>query len=294
MAGRALVVGDVMTDIVVVPEGPLARGTDVRATIRNMPGGSGANQAVWLASCGAEVIFAGRVGEGDATALHAHFASRGVQAVLASDPELPTGTLICLVEADGERSFLTDRGANAALGALDLPHSLLEGVDLLHVSGYALFDPEPRAAVLALIAAAHASGIRVSIDPASTGFLEEVGPEAFIEWTAGADLLFPNADEAALLTGQQSIDEQMAVLQELYGTVVIKRGALGAMLGDKGRVPFAVRASAVDVVDTTGAGDAFAAAFLAAHLRGEDDADCLEKAIEAGSEAVTRLGAQPV
>lgn len=293
MTGRVLVVGDVMTDIVVMPDGPIARGTDVRATIRQLPGGSGANQAVWLAAKGAAVTFAGRVGAGDITALEAHFRARGIEPALAADPDLPTGTLVCLVDEDGERSFLTDRGANAALAPSDLPQSLLDGIDLLHVSGYALFDPEPRAAVLAFIAAAHASGIPVSIDPSSSGFLGEVGPANFLEWTAGADFLFPNADEAALLTGQGELDGQMVALQASYGTVVIKRGAFGAMLGLRDREPIFLPGREVVAVDTTGAGDAFLAGFLAAHLRGEDEMACLEQAIEAGAEAVGRVGAQP-
>jgi sugar/nucleoside kinase (ribokinase family) len=293
MTARVLVVGDVMVDVVVVPDGPIARGTDVRATIRPMPGGSGANQAVWLASMGVEVTFVARIGARDSAVLDAHFRDRGVEPVLASDPALPTGTLICLVEGDGERSFLTDRGANSALCAEDLPQTLLEGIEMLHVSGYALFDPEPRAAVLALIAAAHASGIAVSIDPSSTGFLDEVGPQNFLDWTAGADFLFPNADEAEMLAGQIELNEQMAVLGDLYGTVVINRGAQGAMTGGRGKTPVALPGREVPVLDTTGAGDAFLAGYLASHLRGDDDVTALENAIEAGAKAVERFGAQP-
>lgn len=293
MTGRVLVVGDMMTDIVVMPDGPIARGTDVRASIRQLPGGSGANQAVWLAAKGAAVTFAARVGAGDVGALEGHFRERGVHPALAADPDLPTGALVCLVDGDGERSFLTDRGANAALSPDDLPQSLLDDVALLHVSGYALFEAGPRAAVLALIAAAHASSIPVSIDPSSTGFLRDVGPLNFLQWTSGADFLFPNLEEAALLTGQDLLHHQIAVLQEHYRTVVVKRGSLGAAIGGKGRAPVSVPGRMVGVVDTTGAGDAFLAGFLAAHLRGEEEAACLEHGIEAGADAVTRVGAQP-
>lgn len=294
MGGRVLVVGDVMTDIVVIPAGPIVRGTDVRSTIRQLPGGSGANQAVWLAARGVDVTFAGRVGAGDLAQLEAHFSARAIQPALAADPALPTGTLVCIVDGDGERSFLTDRGANAALSPEDLPQSLLDGIDLLHISGYALFDPVPRAAVLAFMAAAHASGIPVSMDPSSTGFLEEVGPEMFLEWTAGVDYLFPNADEAKLLSGCDDLNDQMAALEASYGTVVIKCGARGAMLGGRGRTPLFLEGRPVSVIDTTGAGDAFLAGFLAAQLAGLDDAACLERAISAGADAVTQIGAQPV
>lgn len=293
MAGRVLVVGDVMTDIVVMPRGPIARGTDVRASIQQLPGGSGANQAVWLAAKGAAVTFAARVGAGDVERLSAHFAAAGVDAALSGDPQLPTGALVCLVEKDGERSFLTDRGANAALSTADLPASLLDDVRLLHVSGYALIDPGPRAAVLELIAAARGKGIPVSVDPSSTGFLAEVGPANFLDWTEGADFLFPNAEEAEMLSGAADVDGQLEALTGRYGTVVLKRGALGAIIGRRGEQAVSAPGRQVEVVDTTGAGDAFFAAYIATWLRGGSDAECLEAGIEAGAEAVTRVGAQP-
>ena len=135
MSGTILVVGDVITDIIVMPEGPMVRGSDRRATIRSRPGGSGANQAVWLAAMGARVKFVGRVAASDLDANLAYFRSRGVEALLVADPEAPSGVLISIVDPDGERSFLTDRGANLNLTADDLPLSLLEDVALLMVSG---------------------------------------------------------------------------------------------------------------------------------------------------------------
>lgn len=291
--GKVLVVGDVMTDIVVMPEGPMARGTDVRARIRQLPGGSGANQAVWLAAKGAAVRFAAKVGAGDVAHLGAHFKAAGVEAALAGDPQLPTGALVCLIDKDGERSFLTDRGANATLSAEDLPMSLLANVSLLHVSGYALIDAGPRAVVLSLMRAARQSGIPVSVDPSSTGFVGEVGAQNFLGWTAGADFLFPNAEEAELLSGHNAVERQLEVLTGIYGTVVLKRGALGATVGRRGCEAMSAPGRQVEVVDTTGAGDAFLAAYIAAWLRGEPDAECLESGIEAGAEAVTRVGARP-
>ncbi|WP_404404630.1 carbohydrate kinase family protein [Pelagibacterium halotolerans] len=293
MAGHVLVIGDVMTDIVVLPEGPIVHGTDRRATIRRMHGGAGANQALWLAAEGAEVVLVAKVGAGDTETLSAHFAARGVTPKLATDDALPTGTLICLVDADGERSFLTDRGANTALAAQDLPASLLDGVSLLHVSAYALVERGPRAAVLSLMAAAHKRDIPVSLDPASTGFLEEIGPVEFRSWTRGAQVFFPNADEAQRLTGKADTDDQVADLLKDYETVILKKGAHGAILAHRDGTRIARAARPVTAVDTTGAGDAFAAGFLAASTRGAPDADALDAAIEAGAKAVSKIGAQP-
>ncbi|MCD7059819.1 carbohydrate kinase family protein [Pelagibacterium xiamenense] len=292
-AGRILVVGDVMTDIVVLPEGPIARGTDRRATIRRMQGGSGANQALWLAAEGADVTLAARVGSGDAEMLSAHFASQGITPKLATDVIRPTGTLICIVDPDGERSFLTDRGANAALGAEDLPLSLLDDVGFLHVSAYALVEPGPRAAVLALMAAARQMDIPIGLDPASTGFLEEIGSAEFRVWTSGAQLFFPNADEAGLLTGKAEPDDQIADLLNDYETVILKAGERGAILARRDGSKIVQPARAVTAVDSTGAGDAFVAGFLAGKMRGAADADALRAAVDAGARAVSQIGAQP-
>lgn len=293
MSGRVLVVGDVITDILVVPQGPIARGTDTAATIRQMPGGSGANQAVWLAAMGVDAHFVARVGATDLLRLTRHFQGQGVTAHLSPDDHHPTGTLICLVDPDGERSFLTDRGANAHLCEDDLPPSLLEGVDRLHLSGYALFEETPRIALRALIAHARQRGLPVSVDPASTGFLKTVGPSAFLDWTAGAETLFPNADEAALLTGQANPSDQIAVLLTLFPRVVLKQGRNGAILATRDQAPIALPAQLVEVIDTTGAGDAFLAGFLAAEMRGQPPETALSTAIATGARAVTQLGAQP-
>ncbi len=288
-----LVVGDVMTDIIVVPEGTLVRGSDRRARIRMVHGGSAANQAVWLAQFGVGTRFAARVGSADKPALDAYFGNRGIEPRLVGDPVLPSGILINIVDPDGERSFLTDRGANLALSPDDLPERLLEGASWLVLSGYSFFAEGPRVAVIALMAAARRRGCRIAVDPASEGFLREAGIRNFLDWTAGADVLFANYDEAFALSGVADVGEQTRVLAETYRRVVIKRGALGASIGNRDGVAASVGAAQIEVVDTTGAGDAFLAGFLAAELRGEGESTCLAAAIEAGGRAVSRIGAQP-
>ncbi|MDO8360770.1 MAG: carbohydrate kinase family protein [Devosia sp.] len=288
-----LVVGDVITDIIVMPEGPIVRGSDRRAVIRTRPGGSGANQAVWLGSMGVDVRFAARVAEADLAANTAYFRSQGVESVLAADRVAPSGVLISIVDSDGERSFLTDRGANLNLCAEDLPFSLLDGTDYLLVSGYSFFTPGPRAAVIALLKEAKARGIPTAVDPASVGFLREMGPEAFLKWTAGTGTIFANLDEALELTGSVDLNLQMQTLGRFYPRVVIKRGVAGAAAGGRAGVTLSMPSPSAEVVDTTGAGDAFAAAFLAAELGGGKLDACLRAGIAAGAEAVTRIGGQP-
>jgi sugar/nucleoside kinase (ribokinase family) len=289
-----LVVGDVMTDIIVRPEGPLIVGSDRRATIRSVPGGSGANQAAWLRHFGVAVSFAGRVGQGNIAAQRMAMEALGILPFLAADPLRPTGTLVALVDSTGERSFFTDRGANDGLCIDDLPDALLDGANLLHVSGYALITPGPRAAVLDLMARARLRGLKVTVDPGSMSFIEEVGPKNFLDWTRGASICFPNSDEATLLSGTADRDAQFAILGEYYDLVVIKLGSAGAIVGGLMKSRWAQTAPSVEVLDSTGAGDAFLAGFLAEHLGGRTIERCLSRAVVAGASAAVVMGGRPV
>jgi len=293
MSKRVLVVGDVMTDIIVRPDGPLVIGSDRRARIESKPGGSGANQAVWLGAAKVDVVFAARVGAGQKAGHEAHFRALGVTPALAGDADFDSGTLVTLVDPTGERSFLTDRGANLNLCADDLSDALLTGVGLVVISGYSFFAPGPRAAVQSLLERARERGVGIAIDPASTGFLDEVGPDAFLGWVGAADWLFANEAEAQLLAGTDDVEAQLRALGDQFAHVIIKRGSLGAVLGSKAGVSVSRPARKVDVVDSTGAGDAFAAGFIARLMAGEAAEACLERGIANGALAVQKVGGQP-
>ena len=219
--------------------------------------------------------FVGRVGIADLRRHARALEHSGVDARLIGDARRPTGTVVVLTH---DRSMFTDRGAGAALGPEDLPDELLEGVTHIHVSGYALFEERPRGAVLDLVARA---ALPWSIDPASSAFMAGT---PFLEWTAGAAVCFPNEDEADVL-GEAMTDA--------YEVVVLKRGPAGARVLRRGAAPLDVAPVVADTVDPTGAGDAFAAGYLAALLRGEDDEACARSALVAAAEAVKRPGARP-
>jgi sugar/nucleoside kinase (ribokinase family) len=319
---RALVIGDVMTDVIVRPEGPLARGSDRRASITVQPGGSAANQAAWLASFGVKVDFVARVGAADVESETARFTTIGVTPHLVGDPDRETGRLIALIDPDGERSFLTDRGANEALEARDISDALIASASHISLSGYSFFAPSPRAAVLDVMR--RAKDKPVSVDPASAEFLREVGADNFLGWTKGAAILFPNEEEAAVLAGASDPETQCMRLAKHYPVVVIKRGAAGAE-AIEGERRWRVKASKtepvditgvrdagvvallteserrfpinnrpkLEVVDTTGAGDAFVAGFLAARLSGANIQIALARAAGAGAIASTVVGGQP-
>jgi sugar/nucleoside kinase (ribokinase family) len=270
-----LVVGDVMDDLVVRALGPIEPRTDTPAEMLPRPGGSGANTAAWLGWLGAPVRFAGRVGLADMRR-HATALERcGVDARLAGDPRIPTGRIVVLAH---DRSMFTDRGANLNLSAADLGDELLDGVTHIHVSGYTLLEEGARTAILDLVARA---GTPWSIDPASAAFVRDT---PFMEWTTGAAICFPNEDEATVL-GER--------LNAAYELVVCKRGADGVRLRRRGAEPIDVAAEPVELVDPTGAGDAFAAGFLAARLRDEDDVACAQAGAKVAADVITRAGGRP-
>ncbi len=287
---RVLVIGDVMTDVIVRPEGPLAKGSDRRASIAFEPGGSAANQAAWLASFGVSVDFVARVGAADVGRETARLIEIGVMPRLVGDPHRPTGRLVALIDPNGERSFFTDRGANEALSANDIPDALIARASIIHLSGYSFFEPSPRAAVLSVMRRARRKPI--SVDPASAEFLREVGPQKFLAWTRGAAILFPNEEEAATLAGSDDPETQCARLAVRYPLVVVKRGASGSEAA-AGAQRWRAAAPSVEAIDTTGAGDAFVAAFLAARLQGADVQAALERAAAAGAGASALVGGRP-
>lgn len=289
-AANVLVVGDVMVDVLVRPEGPLAPGSDRRAKIAIRTGGSGANQAAWLAHFGVKAHFVGRVGARDLAEQSAALRASGVEPHLVGDGDLETGRLVALIDASGERSFFTDRGANEALAARDIPDALIAAADCICLSGYSFFAPEPRQAALHVLA--NAGPRPVAVDPASAEFLREVGARAFLDWTRGVALCLPNADEAEVLSGSGEPEAQLACLSRRYGAVIVKRGAQGCVAA-VGERRWRVAAAPASAIDTTGAGDAFAAAFIGARLNGAKMQEALERAVAAGSAATQFIGARP-
>ncbi|HWG03156.1 MAG TPA: PfkB family carbohydrate kinase, partial [Trebonia sp.] len=265
---RVLVIGDVINDVLVEMPADLAPGADNPAAIRARPGGSAANQAAWLAHLGLDVVFAGRAGAGDVEFHRRQLAGFGVDPRLAADDEVPTGAIVVLIGPDGERTMVTDRGANARLRPADVPANLLEDVALLHLTGYSFFAGQTRGIVKEIIKAARRRGVPVTVDPGSAAFLAMLKPGAFAEWTRGAAVCFPNADEAAVLTGASDPAVMAGVLSGCYDAVAVKLGADGAVCAAAGAAPVRVAAVPARVRDTTGAGDAFCAGFLAAWLAG--------------------------
>ncbi|MFF8292215.1 carbohydrate kinase family protein [Streptomyces sp. NPDC016309] len=294
MSGALLVVGDVVTDVVARHLTPLAPATDTAAEIRTLPGGAGANVACWAARSGCpDVRILARVGT-DRAAWHEEWLRRaGVRPLLVRDPAAPTATVVALVDAAAERTFLTDSGAALRLAAGDWSPTLLDGVSHLHLSGYLFFAGASRETARLALATARERDVPVSVDPASAGFVRGLGAERFLAAVEGAGLLLPNAEEAALLTGLAGPGDAAAALSRRFPLVAMTLGAAGALVAVSGRVVARVAAPAAAAVDSTGAGDAFTGAFLAARLAGADPAAAAEAGCRAGATAVTLLGGRP-
>ena len=292
MTPSVVVVGDVATDVVVVLAGEPAPGSDRPATISTWGGGAAANVAAHLARLGIAVELAGCIGDDPSGAgLAAELTAAGVRLALRTVPGVATGTIVSLVEPGGQRSMLADRGANLELAAGDVTVPAPGGH--LYVSGYTLLDPRPRTPGLRAIQDAEAAGCTVSVDPASTGPLARYGVDRWLADTAAATRLLPNADEARLLTGCGDPADAARALAARYPVVTVKLGPEGALWAS-GDALVHRPAHPTTVVDTTGAGDAFAAGLLSAWLRSPDvdPAVALDAGLARAADVVRRPGAR--
>jgi ribokinase len=275
---RVVVLGEVMLDVVAFHDAPLAIASDTPARIQLRAGGAGANTAAWLARAGVEVTLIARVGD-DAAAGLALSSLDGVELRVDPDPALPTGTCIVLVAPGGERTMLPDPGANTTLSPDHLPSDVFVEDAVLHVSGYSLMRPGSRGAALTAMDRARDAGMLISVDPSSAALL--IDDPAFLDRARPVDLLLPNADELAALGGD------LPGVKEF----VVKQGREGAYWSD-GLKTIAVPAVHVDeVIDTTGAGDAFAAGFLSV-WPGDREA-ALKAGASLAAQAVAQAGGRP-
>jgi ribokinase len=271
--------GDLLLDVIVRLDEPLAPGDDVRAQTRTGAGGQAANVAAWAASLGAEARCIAKRGDDAAgTLVAAEFAARGVE--LAGPVGAgATGVVVSIVGADGDRSMASDRGVAPSFAPDELDAAWL-ACDVLHVSGYALLR-EPIDATAQLAARlARERGARVSVDVAAWTEIRTYGPVRFRELldSLAPDVLFATEAEWEMLGG--------AYLTAPVG--VIKRGPRGCtVVTEDARLDLAPIDA--DVVDTTGAGDALAAGFLV----GGSLEEAVRRGLEAAARCVARVGSMP-
>lgn len=289
MTGHVVCVGDVLIDVVAHLPGPLAVGSDTPAPVRLLGGGSAANTAAWVTAAGGSATLVGRVGaDALGRVVLDDLGTYGIDLQVSVDPDLPTGTCIVLVAPSGERTMIPSAGASAAA----TPIRPLAPGERLHVSGYALFHRGVRAEVGRAMTDARRAGVPVSVDAASAAPLTAFGPRRFLD-LVGTALLFANRDEAGALTGTDDPERAARELAGGCGAAIVKSGADGAVWSDGEQVIVERPAQVVTPVDSTGAGDAFAAGVLVALAGGADMRRALAAGTALAGRAVTRAGGRP-
>ena len=289
MGPRLLVVGDIAWDIFIRPEGDLVRGSDVLGTVDLLPGGAAANVAVWAKRLGAEASLVGKLGDDTLGVLmRAHLRAEGVDHRVLTVPGALSTRVGILVSPDGEHSFVIDHTKVLRFEDGDAPASLLDGADALFVNGYDIFLARSTSFLDPVLSAARARGIPVAFDPSSFALIQAYGARRLLDGVGRIDLLLANEAEIQSLSAGRPV----ADLAPPGTLVVVKRGPDGASAHAHDAVR-SVRAEPVRVVDTTGAGDAFDAAFLVEWLRTRDIEAALHAGNRLGAWVARHLGAQP-
>jgi ribokinase len=263
--------GDLLLDVIVRLEQPLAPGADASSRTALSPGGQAANVAAWVVALGGRGRFIGKRADDDGGRIAAtRLRQRGVEVVGPLVPD-GNGVVVSLVAPGGDRTMCSDRGVAPDLRPDELDEALLDGCEHLHMSGYSLLREPIRFAAERAAELARRRGARVSVDLSSWSAIRDFGPERFrraLEQLS-PDVVFCNEDEEQIVGGR------------LAGPVwIVKRGHRGCSFDGEERPALHVER----VVDSTGAGDALAAGWI---LGGPD------LALEAAARCVATVGALP-
>ncbi len=287
-----LCIGDAMVDVIVELGESINIGSDTKSKITMIGGGAAANTACWLGSSGHNVTFVGKVGAdaageqfiADLDLHHVHHSN-----IKAS--EATTGIVVVLVDDNGERTMFPDSGANSTLTSMDLPS--LAGKDGVFLSGYSLYNPALTDEIRTMMAKVKAAKIPLVFDPASVGPMRNFGREKVLAILKDVDCVILNRDEARFLSGHDDITLAISELQKFAATVVVKMGSDGATGISTDHHIISVPSVATSVIDTTGAGDAFAAGFLPRWLATKDLRGAMIEGNRLAGECVGILGARP-
>ena len=263
---------------------------------REISGGSAANTLAGLAALGASCAFIGQVADDQLGEVFAHdIRAGGISfdtAARAGDP--PTARCLIFVTPDGQRTMNTFLGASQFLPEDALDEAAIADAKVLYLEGY-LWDPEePRAAMRRAIAAARGAGRKVAFTLSDAFVIARHGDDFRALIDAGEiDILFANHVELAALTGSDDFDAGVAQLRAKVPTLVVTCGPEGAIAAEGDELARVSAEPVERVVDTTGAGDLFAAGFLFGHVRGRSLQDCLRLGSICAAEIISHYGARP-
>ncbi|MGI9199160.1 MAG: carbohydrate kinase family protein [Candidatus Nanopelagicaceae bacterium] len=288
---KILCLGDVALDVIAQLKEPINYGNDTASRISTHPGGQAANVATWITRTNNRSVLVARVGNDPVGfALVSDLDKYGVEHKGLMNSGRPSGVVVILVDSNGERTMFPDNGANADLEVSDLPP--LDDIDGVFLSGYALLDFRSRDTALGMIKKFQERKIPVFFDPTTTGAMKVLPKSEILDWVGMVDGILLNNEEARYLGESNDLEEAEENLLKRTPLVVIKqgsRGATGVYKDQFAKVP----AITTNVVDTTGAGDSFAAGFIPKWL----ETNNLEEALTAGTtlaaKCVAIVGARP-
>jgi sugar/nucleoside kinase (ribokinase family) len=269
---------------------------DAMGPAKEISGGSAANTLAGLSGMGAQCAFVGQVADDQLGNVFAHdIRAVGIDFDTAPrEGEPPTARCLIFVTPDGQRTMNTFLGASQFLPAAALNEEAIGGAEILYLEGY-LWDPEePRAAMSAAISTAKDAGRKVAFTLSDAFVIDRYGDDfrALIE-DGLVDILFANEVELGALTGEEDFDAGIDALKDKVPTLVVTRSEKGAVCVTGGEAYSVAAEPVAKVVDTTGAGDLFAAGFLFGHVRGEEPARCLKRGAVAAAEIISHYGARP-
>ena len=288
---KILCIGDLALDVISQLKEPINYGNDTASRISSHPGGQAANVATWITRTHSKAQLVARVGNDPVGfALISDLDKYGVEHMNLMHSGRPTGVVVILVDSNGERTMFPDNGANADLEVSDLPP--LADVDGVYVSGYALLDFRSREAVLSMITKIKAAGKPIYFDPTTTGAMKIVSRDEVLSWVKLMDGILLNSEEALYLGDAKDVETAEKNLTAYTPLVVIKLGSRGAMAVHK-EIVAKVSAVTTNVVDTTGAGDSFAAGFIPKWLETNDLQASLSAGTALAAKCVATVGARP-
>lgn len=295
MATKVLCIGDVMLDVVTkiaVMPSAINYGSDTASEISTHGGGAAGNVASWLTRANSEATIVGHVGDDAAgAALISEFDALGVHHENLIIEGARSGVVVVLVDPTGERTMFPDNGANSGLHIGDLPE--LDSFNAVYLSGYSPLDPSSLSGIKEMVSKIRAAKIPIFFDPASVGAMKEIDVQEVKSWLPLFDCLLLNEEEAIYLTGESDLERALDALLESCATVVIKRGSQGAIGKIRGGLSISVDAVHADVVDTTGAGDSFAAGFISEFTESHDLHRSLSAGTAIAAKCVAIIGARP-
>lgn len=291
MTPGCVIVGDVMMDINAAIDGDIAYASDTPASITMLPGGVAANTAAWMAATGNPATLVGCVGSDPfGRSIRGRLESIGVDVRLREGAGA-TGTCVVIVDRRKERTMFPDPGANSEFTLDDAMPWISSGTHV-HLSGYTFMNPRTRDAARGILDHAGAVGASVSLDPASAAPLRS-HLALFRDLLPHLDLLLANEAEASVLADVDEPHLALETLGDAVPCVVVKlgpRGVVACLAGEQ----VVQAAIPTEVIDTTGAGDAFTAGFLPAWRRGEPLSAALFAGQEVAARCVGRVGASPL